>query len=205
MAEIAALKSKGTWTEVPYSSIKNVSTVPTTWVFKYKFDDQGFLIKYKARLCARGDLQKTDRDTYAATLAARVFRVLMALLCAFDLETRRYDAINAFVNSEIDEPVYLRPPAGWAGDDVLLLLHRALYGLKQSPALWYRHLSKTLTEFGLNQVSGIECLFINDSMICFFFVNDITVLYDRKFTHQVDEFQKKLFSRYEMRYIGEIE
>ena len=87
----------------------------------------------------------------------------------------------------------------------MLLFHRALYGLKQSSALWYRHFSKTLTEFGLNQVSGIECLFINDSMICFFFVIDIMVLYDRKFTHQVNEFQKKLFSRYEMRYIGEIE
>ena len=204
--EIMTLKSKGTWTEVPYSSVQNISTIPTTWVFKYKFDDQGFLTKYKARLCARGDLQKTDRDTYAATLAARIFRVLMALVCAFDLDTRQYDAINAFVNSEIDEPVYLRPPAGWMEDEgILLLLHRALYGLKQSPALWYRNFSETLIEFGLNQVSGVECLFTNGSMLCFFFVDDIAVLYDRRYTDQVDEFQKKLFARYEMRYIGEIE
>lgn len=42
-------------------------------------------------------------------------------------------------------------------------------------------------------------------MNCFFFVDDIAMLYDRKFTHQVDEFQQKLFARYEMRYIGEIE
>ena len=28
-----------------------------TWVFKYKFDDQGFLTKYKACLSAREDLQ----------------------------------------------------------------------------------------------------------------------------------------------------
>lgn len=205
--EIAALKSKGTWTEVPYPIVNNTPTsIPTTWVFKYKFDEEGYLIKYKARLCARGDLQKTQQDTYAATLAARIFRALMALVNAFDLETRQYDAINAFVNSEIDEPIYLRPPPGWTGDsDVLLLLLRALYGLKQSPALWYRHFSETLIELGLKQVSGIECLYANDEMLVFFFVDDVAVIYDRKFTNQVDEFQKKLFSKYEMRYVGEIE
>lgn len=162
-------------------------------------------MKYKARLCARGDLQKTQADTYAATLAARIFRALMGLVNAFDWETRQYDAINAFVNSKIDEPIHIRPPAGYGNSDVLLLLLRALYGLKQSPALWYHHFSETLAEFGLNQVSGIECLYTNDHMLVFFFVDDIAVLYDGKFISQVDEFQKKLFARYEMRYIGEIQ
>ena len=205
--EIAALISKGTWTEVPHQTANSTPpSIPTTWVFKYKFDEEGFLTKYKARLCARGDLQKTQQDTYAATLAARIFRALMALVNAFDLETRQYDAINAFVNSEIDEPIYLRPPAGWTGNsDVLLLLLRALYGLKQSPALWYRHFSQTLVDLGLHQVFGIECLYANDHMLIFFFVDDIAVLYDRKFTLQVDQFQKKLFAKYEMRNIGEIE
>ena len=42
-------------------------------------------------------------------------------------------------------------------------------------------------------------------MICFFFVDDIAVLFHQQHTHQIDEFQKKLFARYEMRYLGEIE
>ena len=205
--EINALKAKNTWTEVPSQSVsENIISVPTTWAFKYKFDDQGYLTKYKARLCVRGDFQKTQRDTYAATLTARIFRVLIALVCAFDLETRQYDAINAFVNSEIDEAIYIRPPDGWTGEkNVLLLLLRALYGLKQSPALWYRHFSETLIEFGLNQVSGVECFFMNDYMLCFFFVDDIAVLYDRPHTAHVDEFQRRLFDRYEMRFIGELQ
>ena len=87
-------------------------SIPITWVFKYKFDDQRYLIKYKARLCARDDFQKTEQNTYAAILAARIFRALMAIVNAFDLKTRQYDAINAFVNSEIDESIYLRTPAG---------------------------------------------------------------------------------------------
>ena len=41
-------------------------------------------------------------------------------------------------------------------------------------------------------------------MLCFFFVNDITVLFDRWHINKIDEFQKKLFARYEMRYFDEI-
>ena len=203
--EIEALRSKGTWDEVPRGEADR-PPIPTTWVYKYKFDEQGYLIKFKARLCARGDLQKTDEDTYAATLAARIFRALMAIVAAFDLETRQYDAVNAFANSPINELTYCSPPQGWEGDiNILLKLLRALYGLKQSPALWYRHLSRTLIQLGLDQTPGVECCFTNDYMIVFFFVDDICLLYDKKFTKEVDEFQSKLFEAYEMRNLGQME
>lgn len=207
--ELTALRSKTTWAEVPKDEAEKEkrTPIPTTWVFKYKFDDQGFLIKYKARLCARGDLQKTEGDTYAATLAARIFRALMALAAAFDLETRQYDAVNAFANSPINEPTYCTLPQGWDGLDIniLLKLLRALYGLRQSPALWYQNLSKTFLQLGLDPVPGVECCFVNDHMIVFFFVDDISVLYDKRYTKEVDEFQSRLFEIYEMRNLGEIE
>ena len=37
----------------------------------------------------------------------------------------------------------------------------------------------------------------------FFFVDDIIIIYDRRHVSKVDEFQAKLFKRYEMRYLGE--
>ena len=69
-------------------------------------------MKYKTRLCARDDFQHTQQNTYAATLAARIFRVPMALIAAYDLKTRQYDAVNAFANSSIDEAIYCKPPEG---------------------------------------------------------------------------------------------
>ena len=55
----------------------------------------------------------------------------MAIVAVFDLETRQYDAVNAFANSPIDEPTYCKVPEGWEGSGtILLLLLRALYGLK---------------------------------------------------------------------------
>lgn len=81
--------------------------IPLMWVFTYKFDQEGYLIKAKARICVRGDLQQMTReDTTATTLAACTFRTLMAIAAAFDLDIRQINALNAFVNSEINEEVY---------------------------------------------------------------------------------------------------
>jgi hypothetical protein len=63
--------------------------IPTRWVFTYKFDEEGYLLKYKARLVVRGDLQlRQDEETYAATLAVRVFRFLIAIAAYFNLEAK---------------------------------------------------------------------------------------------------------------------
>jgi hypothetical protein len=77
-------------------------------IFKYKFDENEFLIKYKARLIVRDDMQHTNQDIYAVTLTTRIFRVLMTLTAAFNLEIRQFDAMNAFVNSLIDKSTYCR-------------------------------------------------------------------------------------------------
>jgi len=84
------------------------------WVFVYKFDTNGYLIKHKARICVCGDLQPPDhRDNYAATLATHTFRALMAITATFDLEAYQLDAVSAFTNSKLDEIVYCEFPEGF--------------------------------------------------------------------------------------------
>ena len=109
------------------------------WIFTYKFDQNGHLVKYKARLCIRGDLQKPNsKDTYAATLAVQVFQALIAIAAAHDLEAQQLDAINAFVNSTLDEEIYCECPPGFEFLGPCLKVKRALYRLRRSPLLWYR-------------------------------------------------------------------
>jgi Reverse transcriptase (RNA-dependent DNA polymerase) len=73
----------------------------------------------------------------------------MAISTAFDLEASQFDAINAFVNSDLDEEIYYQPPEGYWRPDSTWLLLRALYGLKQSPLLWYRDFTAVLEDLGL--------------------------------------------------------
>ena len=169
------------------------TSISITWVFKYKFDTESFLTKYKARLCVRDDLQSTEQDVYAATLAYKIFKALMTIINVWNLKTRQYDAINAFANSDIDELTYCIFSEDWKESKVLLLLLKALYDLKQASALWYRHLTKTLNELELEQVSEMKCLFVNFYMLVFFYVNDIAIFYEKKHTQQMKKFQNKLF------------
>ena len=129
----------------------------------------------------------------------------MIIVVVFDLKTRQYDAINVFVNSEINEFIYCKSSDDWKRINELFLLLKILYDLKQSFALWYKHLINTLNELKLEQISDIKCFFINDYMILFFFVNDIAVFYHSQNIKQMNEFEQKLFNVYEMRNLSEIQ
>lgn len=49
------------------------------------------------------------------------------------------------------------------------------------------------------------CLFTNEHIVLFFFVDNIVIIYHRDHTTYIDEFQRKLFEIYEMRYLGELQ
>jgi hypothetical protein len=69
--------NKGVWKKI--NQQKNFKRLlPFIWVWTYKFDENNHLAKYKTRFVARNDLQPaSEKSTYAATLAAKFFRILM--------------------------------------------------------------------------------------------------------------------------------
>ena len=205
--EMETVKRKHTFEKITWSDFdaQNNEVLPLLWVFKYKLDSEGYLAKYKARICVRGDLQTTAEDTYAATLAMRIFRALMAIAAYFNMEIRQYDAVNAFTNAQLTTPVYCYLPEGFADTDHLWKLNRALYGLKTSPLLWYKELTKTLSELGLHEVKDAPCLWKNDKLLVFFYVDDIVVLCLPAHTAALDDFERRLLHKYEIRSLGELE
>ena len=65
------------------------------------------------------------------------FRALMAITAKFDLETVQLDAVNAFVNCELDEVIYIKQPSRFEIDrNTVLRLQKTLYGLRRSLLLW---------------------------------------------------------------------
>ena len=116
-------------------------------------------------------------DTRATTLAARSLRTILALIAAFNLKTIQFDAINAFINSKIDQETYIEYPPGYGCKGKVLKLNKALYGLRQSPLLWQKELIYTLIQLGLIPIPKDPCLFANDFLIIIVFVDDIIVLF----------------------------
>ena len=57
-------------------------------MYVYKTNARGYLIKYKVRLVIRGDEEaKLIEDNYTVILATKSFRILIALVAQFDLNT----------------------------------------------------------------------------------------------------------------------
>jgi hypothetical protein len=171
------------WSEILCSSVpKKQQILDCMWVYVYKFDKHGRFCKCKARLVVRGDQQARSlrENTYAATLAGRSFRTLIAIAARFDLELIQYDAVNAFVNATLDEDIYMKMPPGHRRSGTILRLHKALYGLRKSPLLWQRELTSTLTRIGFKPVPHEPCCLTNGGVLVFFYVDDIVFAYKKQ-------------------------
>jgi F0F1-type ATP synthase delta subunit len=132
LKEFNSLIDRGTF---EYQKHTNKKLVLLIWVYANKFDEDGFLTNFKAKLVTRGDLYKTEEETYTTTLAAQTFRAIAALIAAFDLETRQYNTIMEFVNTKFKKPILMQCPAGFTKPGFYLLALRALYGFTFSPLL----------------------------------------------------------------------
>ena len=56
-------------------------------------------------------------------------RVLLALAVIHDLEIEQLDVMNAFLNADLQETIYMEMSHGFAKKNVVCLLQKTLYGL----------------------------------------------------------------------------
>lgn len=172
------------WTEISREDqqARGKQVLDCMWVYTYKFNTKGALARVKARLVVRGDQQRRNfaDENYAATLAVRSFRTVLALAARFDLELKQFDAVNAFVNAKLDEDIFMEMPTGTRKPGRILRLNKALYGLRKSPLLWQKELTRTLVTLGFRAVPHEPCILVRDCCIIFFYVDDIVVAYRKE-------------------------
>ena len=93
-------------------------------------------MRAKARLVARGFGQREGIDffdTFTPCPSVISVRLLASLACELDLDLCHFDTEQAFVQSDLDEVVYIRlPPGCGALSDKVVRLRRSLYDLKQA-------------------------------------------------------------------------
>ncbi len=190
------LKKRSTFSLIEKANQSRISQI---WMFKYKFNIDDYRKKFKTRLCVRNDLQSIDQNTYATTFAAKTFRALMIISIAFDWKIWQYDVVNAFINNEIDEELYNECSNEFFRFHYCWKLNKILYELKQVSIFWYRNLITTLKDLKLQSISRINCLFVNDWLMLFFYVDDIVIIYLKKNTNRMRFFDKSLMKKFEMK------
>ncbi|KAJ6111048.1 hypothetical protein N7486_003283 [Penicillium sp. IBT 16267x] len=204
--ELDALQAKETYQEVEMPKDRAIQVLPLMWVYAYKFDQDGFLVKCKARICVRGDLQSISaEEKRAATLAARTARTMFALCAAYDLDIRQRDAVNAFLNSKLRAQVYTKMPEGFDTQGRCWLLLRALYGLRIAPRLWQKDATRVLRDLGLEQVAEDPCVFVGEGIIVFFYVDDILIASHRMARERARLLEKELEKHWQLTDQGDAE
>ena len=162
--ELNTFKEIGLYQEVEAPT--NCKIINSKWVFKIKCGPNSEIDKYKARLIMKGYTQVEGldyMDTFAPVTKFTTIHSLLALAAQHDLEVHQIDVKVAFLNSELDEEIYLRPPPGFHDNPKVVwhLLH-ALYGLKQVSKAWYDTLWKTFESLGFTRSEANHSLFHKD-------------------------------------------
>lgn len=111
----------------------NMTIIGTKWVYRNKLDENGIVIRNKARLVAQGYNQQEGIDydeTYAPVARLESIRILLAYACVLDFKLFQMDVKSAFLNGFINEEVYVAQPPGFidfAKPDYVYKLKKALY------------------------------------------------------------------------------
>ena len=80
------------------------------------------------------------------------------------------DVSNAFLNGNLTEEVYMKPPPGYSHyPSQVYKLCRALYRLKQAPRAWFANFSSTIGKLGFASTSFEFGLFIHKIAVVLFY------------------------------------
>ena len=87
-------------------------------------------------------------------------RLLSAIACECDLDLCHFDVDQAFVQSDLEEHVFLRLPKG-CGDlsGKVVRFNKSLYGLKQASRTWHARLTTCLKRLDFEQCMADVCVF----------------------------------------------
>ncbi|KAI3735686.1 hypothetical protein L6452_15194 [Arctium lappa] len=143
--ELLQFERNEVWTLVPL--LKGKTAIGTKWVFRNKKNEDGVVIRNKARPVAKGYCQEEGIDyeeTFAPVARLEAIRLFLAFTAHRGFKVFQMDVKSAFLNGQIQEEMYVQQPPGFESSKYpnhIYFLDKALYGLKQSPRAWYDKLS----------------------------------------------------------------
>ena len=133
------------------------------WVFKTKHDSNGNIEWRKAKLVAKGYIQKDDidyKETFSSVSKKDSLRIIMTLIAHYDLELHQMKVKTVFLNENLDENVFMDQSKGFMVEEnehIAGELKRSIYELKQASRQWYLKCNDAITHLlVLKKISLID-------------------------------------------------
>lgn len=201
--ELDQIEKNNTWTLVPRLVNKNV--IGTKWVFGNKLNEDGVVVRNKARLVCKVYVHEEGEDygeTFAPVARLEGYRTLLTFATYKEFKVYQMDIKSTFLNRILEEEVYIEQLNGYAlidAKDMVCKLHKALYGLKQAPRAWYEILHSHLMKIGFLRTSEDNNIYLKSEgdkiLVSEVFVDDI-IFGGNDDMH--DDFANEMKSEFEM-------
>ncbi|CAI7904307.1 unnamed protein product [Closterium sp. NIES-54] len=207
--EIRNLTVMGTWELVERP--RGVNIMKNRWVqtTKYRIDDT--VEREKARLVVKGFTQVCGADydeTYSPVTSYVTLRIFLSIVAVLDLNLMQLDMKNAFLQSKLDRVLYMYQPDYFDdGTGRVCKMLKSLYGLKQSPLLWYRALDRVLLGAGWKKSQVDEALYFkasDDGVTCWVLVYVDDLLAANSSPAMLKELKGLLEAAFELREISPV-
>lgn len=183
LAEFNSTVQNRTWDLVSVTEHMNI--VGCRWIFTIKYNPDGTIDRYKARIVAKGYHQQPGvdfTDTFSPVIKPTTIRLILGLAVNKSWPVRQVDVNTAFLQGHLKEEVFMCQPPGFVDSDnptQVCKLRKALYGLKQAPRSWYAELHNFLLATGFRNSLSDTSLFIykqgKDFVYLLVYVDDILV------------------------------
>ncbi|KAK1664145.1 hypothetical protein QYE76_052304 [Lolium multiflorum] len=211
--ELECFTRNEVWSLVERLKDHRINVIGTKWVFKNKQDEDGIVIRNKARLVAQGfaQIEGMDfEDTFAPVARLEAIRLLLAFASFNNFKLYQMDVKSAFLNGPLKETAYVAQPPGFEDPcrpNHVYLLHKALYGLKQAPRAWYEFLRDFLLQDGFCMGTVDSTLFTKrvkggGLFICQIYVDDI--IFGGTNPNHNKAFELLMTRKFEMSMMGEL-
>ncbi|CAI5466473.1 unnamed protein product [Closterium sp. Yama58-4] len=208
--EIRSLIANGTWELVERP--RGVNIMKNRWVLTTKYHIDDTVAREKARLVVKGFTQVYGADyeeTYAPVSSYVTLGIFLCIVAVDDLHLMQLDMKNAFLQSKLDRVLYMYQPDYYDdGTGRVCKLLKSLYGLKQSPLLWYRALDGVLLGAGWKKSQVDEALYFkagDGGVMCWVLVYVDDLLAASSSLAMLKELKELLEAAFELREISPVE
>ena len=142
-----------------------VKAIPSMCVLTVKVDDLGNPVRAKSRIVGIGNFEKevySKGDCFAPVASHYGVRLIVCLALSRNRLLKQGDCKNAFVQSELNEVVVVKPPpyCPYSNPSSYWLLKKSLYGLRRAPRYWVDRISSVLRRLKLVECPNEACYFV---------------------------------------------
>ena len=106
--ELEQIEKNNTWELVPRPHDKNI--IGTKWIFKNKLNENGEVIKNKAKIVCKEYAQQEGidfKETFAPVARLEAIRFFLALSSFYKFKVYQMDIKPAFLIGDLEEEVYI--------------------------------------------------------------------------------------------------